>query len=85
MRDAVASRTRITRQIKDLERRIDKQIRALEAEVEPQLVGRRIAELRREKEKRETALADLGETVEEASMDEVGDLLRRMPNLSKEL
>jgi ABC-type phosphate transport system auxiliary subunit len=84
-RETVKSRTRISKEITELDRKIGKQIEALEADIEPELVGRRIAALRAEKEKLEAALADLGGDVEEASLEEIGDLLSRMPDLSKEL
>ncbi|HKG35466.1 MAG TPA: recombinase family protein, partial [Solirubrobacterales bacterium] len=84
-RETVTSRTRISKEIAELDRKISKQIEALEADVEPELVGRRIAALRTEKEKLEAALADLGGDVEEASLEEIAHLLSRMPDLSKEL
>ena len=61
-REAIKSRTRITKEIGEVDRKIGKQIKALEADIEPELVGRGIAELRAEKEKLDLALADLGET-----------------------
>jgi site-specific DNA recombinase len=58
-RASVKSRTRIVKDLGDVDRRIAKQIQALEADVEPELVGRRIGELRAKKTKLEAALAEL--------------------------
>ncbi len=57
--EAKQSRKNITGKLEDLERRIGLQVQALETGLEPQLIGRRIAELRAEKEQTEAALREL--------------------------
>ena len=69
----------------DLDRRIGLQIDALEKEVEPELVGKRIAELRTQKEELEAALRELGSSSAEVDRDELKDILGRLPDLSKAL
>ncbi len=75
----------VTKKLDDLERRIGLQVQALETGLEPQLVGRRIAELRDEKGRLEAELAETGSEVPEASFEEIADALKRLPDLSKEL
>jgi predicted nuclease with TOPRIM domain len=75
----------VSKKLDDLERRIGLQVQALETGLEPQLVGKRIAELRAEKERLEAELAETGSEVPEASFEEIADALKRLPDLSKEL
>ena len=72
-------------QVADLDRRIGLQIDALEKGIEPELIGRRIAELRTQKEEVEAALRELGSDAAAADPDELKDILGRLPDLSKAL
>jgi DNA invertase Pin-like site-specific DNA recombinase len=84
-RTAKHTESRLRGQVADLERRIGLQIDALEKGLEPELVGRRIGELRAEKEEAEATLRELGADAPEADSDEVKDTLGRLPDLSEAL
>jgi site-specific DNA recombinase len=79
-----ATHRRLRDTIADIDRRISLQIQALESGLEPQLVGQRIAELRKDKEKAETELralspSDAGPTAPESP----AALLKRLPDLTQ--
>ncbi len=84
-RKAKSTGKRVSEQIADLDRRIGLQIDALEQGIEPELVGERIAELRAEKERAETALRDLLPETDEADAEELSAMLTRLPDLAEAL
>jgi hypothetical protein len=73
-------------QIADLDRRIGLQITALERGIEPDLIGHRIAELRKAKEDAEIELRALTPAAVDSGPDEdPAALLGRIPNLAHAL
>ncbi len=72
--------------IADLDRRIGLQIQALEQGIEPELIGQRIADLRKAKEEGEIELRALTPAAPDSNADEdPAALLARIPNLTQAL
>ncbi len=85
-KDLGAKQRQLRDRVADLDRRIGLQITALEQDIEPELVGQRIAELRKDKESAEIELRALGPVgTDSEPQEDVGELLERLPDLTAAL
>ena len=85
-RDTDAGRGQLREEIADLDRRIGLQIEALEQGVEPELIGKRIAKLREDKEKAEIELRALEPSpTNRMPAEDASALLARLPDLGQAL
>jgi hypothetical protein len=81
-----AQQRQLRDQIADLDRRIGLQIQALEQEIEPELIGQRIAALREAKEAAEIDLRALTPPAIDSAPPEAPEaLLARLPDLTQAL
>ena len=81
-------RTRITKQLGEVDQRIERQLAAIEAGVDPAVVGKRIRTLKTEREEAEVVLAQLeGSRRDSTAIDPADTLavLDALPNLGKSL
>jgi site-specific DNA recombinase len=81
-------RARLTAQLQDLDKRIERQLAAIESGVDPMLVGERIRSLKAERQNAEAALAALHAAHRERSILDLDDacaLLESLPDLAKPL
>jgi hypothetical protein len=74
-------RTRITKQLSEVDQRIERQLAAIEAGVDPAVVGKRIRTLKAEREKAEVVLAQL----KDSRRDSTSIDLNALPDLGKSL
>jgi site-specific DNA recombinase len=85
-RGSDATRRRLRESIADLDERIGRQIEALERRIEPDLVAKRIAKLRTDKEQAEIELRALHPSDPSSETTEsLREALERMPDLSQAL
>ena len=85
-RDAGAQQRQLREHVADLDRRIGHQITALEQGIEPDLIGQRIAELRKAKDEAEIELRALAPAaVDSVAEEDPAALLARIPNLTAAL
>jgi site-specific DNA recombinase len=85
-RKSQTAHRRLRAEVADVDERIGRQIEGLERGIEPELVGRRIAELREAKERAEIELRGLDPAAADSEPAEsLGELLGRIPDLSQAL
>jgi site-specific DNA recombinase len=83
-KSASDTEARLRRQIADLDLAIERQVIAIEQDVDPVLVGRRIAKLKDEKATAEAALREQEPNAQDGR-EELADALERLPDLSEQL
>jgi hypothetical protein len=81
-------RTRITKQLSEVDQRIERQLAAIEAGVDPAVVGKRIRTLKTEREEAEVILAQLEDSRRDSTVIDPADtlaVLDALPDLGKSL
>jgi site-specific DNA recombinase len=81
-------RTRITKQLSEVDQRIERQLAAIEAGVDPAVVGKRIRALKAEREEAEVVLAQLEDSRRDSTAIDPADtlaVLDALPDLGKSL
>lgn len=81
-------RTRITKQLSEVDQRIERQLAAIEAGVDPAVVGKRIQTLKAEREEAEVVLAQLDDSCRDDTAIDPADtlaVLDALPDLGKSL
>ena len=81
-------RTRITKQLSEVDQRIERQLAAIEAGVDPAVVGKRIRTLKAEREEAEVVLAQLEDSRRDSTAIDPADtlaVLDALPDLGKSL
>jgi hypothetical protein len=81
-------RTRIAKQLSEVDQRIERQLAAIEAGVDPAVVGKRIRTLKTEREEAEVVLAQLENSRRDSTAIDPADtlaILDALPDLGKSL